>query len=117
MKIEMTPEQIAHSVAVETRNWLAKGVVPPMAAAVRRENAKQFPLMAPLHNAIADEWDRIAAAQPEKMIKAWERRLNDAITNRERQDVGTRLNQYWDNIAADARAQIFKIDPNYETAR
>lgn len=117
MKIEMAPEQITHSVAVETRNWLARGVVPPMAAAVRRENARMFPLMAPLHNAIADEWDRIAATQPGKMVKAWEGRRDSALKNLMHHNPGTEYYRIWETQAVEADKAILAINPNYKPER
>lgn len=115
MQIEMTPEQIAHSVAVETRNWEAKRVIPGLAADTRRQWARMFPAMAPLHNAVADEWERIMAAPEhrEAICRVIRRELNEALIAMANTH-GTEFHEVHMDKAAKLDRMLIDLDPNHE---
>lgn len=112
----MTEAQIKHSVAVETRNWEAKRVIPGMAADVRRKWAKLFPTMAPLHNAVADEWERIMAAPEHRdaVCRVIRRELDDAVERMANSDPGTEFYKLHEAAAAKYDAMLMDLDPNHE---
>ncbi len=79
----------------ETRNWLGKGVIPPIAAENRRYLAKTFPDAAEIHLAFAAEWDRITAKWPERVRAACLKRVVHARQCASVQIPGSELHLYW----------------------
>jgi len=112
----MTSEQIKHSVKVETRNWEAKRVIPGMAADVRRQWAKMFPAMAPLHNAVADEWERIMAAPEHRdaVCRVIRRHLDDAVGFMANFEADSPFYKTHAEQAAKFDAMLMAFDPNHE---
>lgn len=84
----------------ETRNWLNRGVIPAIAAETRRSWSASAPGGDPWHDAIADEWDRIAATQPAKVAEAYRRQINYAVECLAHQKPGSDLAKYWQDQAA-----------------
>lgn len=109
----MTQLPTKNDLRAETRNWLARGVIPSIAAAYRRSCARTFPLIADLHEAYAAEWDRIAAKFPEKVVLTYEAKRDYAVACLANQTPGTVLAEYWQNDAAEWDRLILEIDPAY----
>lgn len=112
----MTPEQIKHSVQVETRGWESRRAIPSEAATVRRVWAEQFPNMAPLHNAVADEWDRIAE-DPEcrpAVIRVIRRHLDDAVGFMANHQPDSKFYSIFEANVIKYDAMLMALDPNHE---
>ena len=90
----MSPE-LKRALKSETRNWLGKGVVPPIAAENRRYLARAFPDAAETHLAFAAEWDRITAKWPERVRASCLKRMVHARQCASSQIAGSEFHLYW----------------------
>lgn len=104
---QMTPAEVKTALRAETRDWLKKGVLPAEAARVRRmwaEGVKGD--VVDWHLAVAAEWDRIAATQPEKVRAAYAAKLAYEQQCLANQTPGSDLAAYWTARIAETEATI-----------
>lgn len=94
----------------ETRNWVKRGVIPAEAARMRRYMAESTPRLREFHEAVANEWDRVAAKNPDKVIATLEKYRDDALACKGDPE-------FWAKEAAKYDAAILLIDPDYEPSR
>lgn len=123
----MTKTPTAADLRAETRNWLRRGVLPAAAAAACRRSAEAFPNVADWHNALADEWDRIAAKFPNKVIEALEIKrdyhlnLIAAVEKSghldDKPEQKATHRRHHEDRAAEYDAAILEINPDYEPKR
>ena len=103
----------AAELSRETRKWLDRGVIPAEAAAARRRMAETAPKLEAWHLAFADQWDRIAARYPAKVIEAYTRKLNYETECLAYQIPGSELAKYWQNRAAETDAILQRLNPEH----